>query len=98
MLKRILIPAAGALALATFALSPHSATAANLAGGAAAAQTAEVDLSSIVDVRHRRHWRRHVWWGAPAYYGYYGGPGWHYRYFGPHKRRCAYTYGGYSCW
>jgi hypothetical protein len=103
MLKRLLIPAAGALALAAFALSPQSAAAANLAAGASAAQAAEADLSNVVDVRHRR-WRRHIWWGAPlvaapfAYYGYHGGPGWHYQYFGPHKRRCGYTRWGYTCW
>jgi hypothetical protein len=105
MLKPALISAAGALALAVFALSPQSATAASLAGGASAAQAAEADLSNVVDVHRRgRHWRRHIWWGAPlvaapfAYYGYNGGPGWHYQYFGPHKRRCGYTRWGYTCW
>jgi len=107
MLKRTLISAAGALAFAAFALSPQSATAASWAGSAAsAAQTAEADLSNVIDVHRRGHWRRHVWRGAPlvvapyAYgaYGAYGGPGWHYQYFGPHKRRCGYTRWGYTCW
>jgi hypothetical protein len=103
MLKRILIPAAGAFALAAIAFSPQSASAANLVSGATAAQAAEADLSNVVDV-HRRHWRRHAWWGVPfvaapfAYYGAYGGPGWHYQYYGPHKRRCGYTRWGYTCW
>ena len=102
MLKPALIPAAGAFALAAIAFSPQSATAANLAGGATAAQAAEADLSNVVDV-HRRHWRRHARWGvpfvaAPLAYGYYGGPGWHYQYYGPHKRRCGYTRWGYTCW
>ena len=56
MLKRILISTAGALALAAFAFSPQSATAASLAAGAAATQAAEADLSDVVNV-HRR-WRR----------------------------------------
>jgi hypothetical protein len=103
MLKRILIPAAAALALAAFAFSPQPVAAANLAGGSAATKAAEADLSNIVDV-HRRYWRRYGLWGAPfvaapfAYYGYYGGPGWHYQYYGPHRRRCGYTRWGYTCW
>jgi hypothetical protein len=101
MLKRTLILAAGAFALAAFALSPQSATAASLGGGAAAAQAAEADLSNVVDV-HRR-WRRRIWWGAPLVvapfaYGAYAGPGWHYQYYGPHRRRCGYTRWGYTCW
>lgn len=106
MLNRTLIAAAGALALAAFALSPQSTSAAPLAGGAAATQAAQADLSNVVDV-HRRYWRgRYAWRAAPfavapfAYYGAYGGggPGWEYRYFGPHKRRCGYSYWGYTCW
>ncbi|HEY7458611.1 MAG TPA: hypothetical protein VH765_07655 [Xanthobacteraceae bacterium] len=102
MLKRILIPVAGAFALAIYAFAPQPASAASLGSGAAAAQAAEADLSNVVDV-HRRYYRRYAW-GAPfavapyAYYGAYGGPSWHYRYFGPHKRRCGYTYWGYTCW
>jgi hypothetical protein len=105
MLKRTFIPIAGAIALATVAFIPQQTAAANLAAGATAAQAAEADLSNVVDV-HRRYYRRHAWWGVPfvaaplAYgaYGSYGGPGWHYRYFGPHKRRCGHTYYGYTCW
>jgi hypothetical protein len=104
MLKRTLILAAGAFALAAFALSPQSATAASWAAGAAGAQTAEADLSNVIDVHRRgRHWRRHILWGAPFAvapyaYGAYGGPGWNYQYLGPHKRRCGYTRWGYTCW
>ena len=66
MLKRTLILAAGVFALAAFALSPQAATAASWAGGAAAPQAAEADLSNVIDVHRRgRHWRRHIWWGAP---------------------------------
>lgn len=104
MLKRTLILAAGVFALAAFALSPQPATAASWAGGAAAPQAAEADLSNVIDVHRRgRHWRRNIWWGAPVVaapfaYGAYGGPGWQYQYFGPHKRRCGYTRWGYTCW
>ena len=105
MLKRIALPAAGAFALAAIAISPEPA-AASWIGGAAATQTAQSDLSAVVDVRHRRHSRYHgFWWGAPlalAPFAYYSNPGWQYQYFGPHKRRCGYTwYHGrqvYTCW
>jgi hypothetical protein len=104
MLKRILISAAGAAALAAYAFAPQPAAAASWIGGAAAAaRTAPVDLSDVTNVhyRYRRH-VRHYLWGAPfafaPYAYYYPSPSWHYRYFGPHKRRCGYTYYGYTCW
>ena len=104
MLKRTLILAAGGFALAVLTLSPQSATAASWSGGASAPQAAGADLSNVIDVHRRgRHWRRHIWWGAPLVvapfaYGAYGGPGWHYQDYGPHKRRCGYTRWGYTCW
>jgi hypothetical protein len=100
MLKRFLIPLAAAFALAASAFYAQPAAAASWIGGAATAtHTAQTELSDVVDVRHRRSWRRYAW-GVPFVlpYTYYAYPSWHYRYFGPYKRRCAYTAYGYSCW
>jgi hypothetical protein len=103
MLKQIALPAASAFALAAIALSPAPASASWISGAAATAQTAQAGLSNVIDVHRRRHSHRYhgFWWGAPlafAPYAYYSNPGWHYQYFGPHKRRCGYTHWGYTCW
>ena len=103
MLKRTLIPAAGAFALAAIALSPQSATAANWPAAQPLPKPRKLICRTSWTFIARRHWRRHAWWGAPFVaaplaYGAYGGPGWHYQYYGPHKRRCGYTRWGYTCW